>query len=363
MTDTHYIPPERLRAAARDLCLASGSPEEEADLLAERLVKANLAGHDSHGILRLAMYMQWMRDGIFKPGQKPEIVTDNGATCVVSGNRGYGQVAAEFAMGLAIERARQHGIAGVGTTNLSHVGRLADYAISAARAGMLGMVFTATGGRSVLVAPAGGRSARMSTNPIAVGFPSDRDYPIVFDMATSAYAEGKFRVMQDGGLQSPENLLIDKEGRPTTDPEDFFNGGAILPAGGVNGYKGYLLNFLVEVLGGLLTGGGYMGKEEDPLFNNCTMMIVIDVSRFRDMPVFKEELEGLIGYLKDSPPQEGQEVLYPGELEARREEERLRTGIPLAGRTVQNLQAELDRYGVKVRLTELAQAAPAATAS
>ncbi|MCZ6558157.1 MAG: Ldh family oxidoreductase [SAR324 cluster bacterium] len=363
MAQTFYIPPDRLRDAARQLCLASGSPEAEAGLLAERLVKANLAGHDSHGIIRLAMYMQWMRDGIFQPGQTPRIVTDNGATCLISGNRGYGQVAAEYAMDVAIDRARQHGIAGVGVTDLSHIGRLADYAITAARASMVGMVFTATGGKSVLVAPAGGRTRRMSTNPMAVGLPSDRDFPIVFDMATSAYAEGKFRVMQDGGFSSPEGLLIDPQGKPTTDPEDFFNGGAILPAGGRNGYKGYLLNFMVEVLAGLLTGGGYLGKVEDPLFNNCTMMIVIDVTRFRELAVFKEELEDLIGYMKDSPAQQGEEVLYPGELEARRETERLRTGIPLAGKTVENLQAELDRHGVGIQLAALAQAAPAATAS
>ena len=360
MTTTHYFPWERLCGAARELCAASGSPEAEAELVSRRLLKANLAGHDSHGIIRLAMYMRWMRDGWVEPGRTPEIVRDNGATCLIDGNRGYGQVAAEYAMGVAIERAQAHGIAGVGVTNLSHIGRLADYAISAAKANMLGMVFTATGGKSVLVAPGGGRTARMSTNPMAVGFPSDRDQPIVFDMATSAYAEGKFRVMQDAGAASPENKIIDKDGRPTTNPEDFFSGGAILPAGG---YKGYLLNFMVEALAGLITGGGYLGKQENPLFNNCSMMIVIDVSRFRALPEFKEDLEGLVSYLKQSPPQPGEEVLYPGELEARREVERLRTGIPLAEKTVQNLQAEMERYGVKVNLLELTQEAPAPPAS
>lgn len=105
-----------------------------------------------------------------------------------------------------------------------------------------------------------------------------------------------------------------------------------------------------------------MGKEEDPLFNNCSMMVVIDVSRFRALPGFKEDLEGFIGYLKDSPAQPGQEVLYPGELEARREAGRLRTGVPLAEKTVQDLQAELDRHGVKINLLELTQEAPAPAA-
>lgn len=360
MSTTHYFPWERLCGAARDLCLASGSPQAEADLVSTRLLKANLTGHDSHGIIRLAMYMRWMRDGWIEPGRTPEIVKDGGATCLVDGNRGYGQVAADYAMTVAIERAQAHGIAGVGVTNLGHIGRLADYVIRAAQANMVGMLFTSTGGKSSLVAPGGGKTRRMSTNPIAVAFPSDREQPIVFDMATSAYAEGKFRVMVDAGASSPENMIIDKEGHPTTNPADFYDGGAILPAGG---YKGYLLNFMVEALGGLLTGGGYMGKEEDPLFNNCTMMIVIDVARFRDLPGFKEDLEGFVAYLKASPAQPGEEVLHPGELEARREAERLRTGVPLAHKTVQDLQEELDRHGVIINLLDRTQQVPAPTAS
>ncbi len=362
VSDTHYFSWESLAQATHDLCVASGSPEHEAALLAERLLKANLVGHDSHGIIRMAAYMEWMRKGIIKPGAKTEFLQDNGSTAVMTGNRGYGQVAAEAAMTVAIERAGQYGIAGIGVTDLAHVGRLADYAIRAARAGMIGLVFTSTGGFAKLVAPFGGMSRRMSTNPMAVAFPSDRDEPIVFDMATSTYAEGKFRVMMDGGHSAPEQLLIDKEGRPTTKPADFYDGGSILPVGGRQGYKGYLLNFMVEALAGLLTGGGYMGRDEDPIFNNCTLMIVINVERYRKMPEFKQELEGLIEYLKDSPSLPGEEVLYPGEPEARREAQRRREGIPLPAKTVENLQAELDRYGVATNLLELAQAAPAPTA-
>jgi uncharacterized oxidoreductase len=345
MSETLYFEWESLTQAAHDLARATGSPEQEAELLAQRLIKANLTGHDSHGVIRMAR-------------ARPEFLLDNGSTAVLTGNRGYGQVAADHATTVAIERASQYGIAGVGVTDLAHVGRLADYAIRAAEAGMIGMVFTSTGGFSALVAPFGGKSRRMATNPMAVAFPSDREQPIVFDMATSAYAEGKFRVMVDGGHEAPEGLLIDKEGRPTTDPADLYGGGAILTVGAKLGYKGYLLNFMVEALSGLLTGGGYIGRDKEPIFNNCTMMIVINVERFRDLPEFKRELEALVGYLKDSPSLPGEEVLYPGEPEARREAERRRTGIPLAGKTVENLQAELDRYGVSTQLLELAKAAP-----
>jgi uncharacterized oxidoreductase len=261
-------------------------------------------------------------------------------------------------MKVAIDRSHAHGIAAVGVTNLAHAGRLADYAVAAARADCVGMVFTATGGASEWVAPFEGSAPRMSTNPMAVGVPSDREFPIVFDMATCVWAEGKFKVLMDTEQPAPENTLIDKQGRPTIRPADLYDGGAILPIGGRQGYKGYLLNFMIEVLAGLLTGGGHAGREGDRVFNNCTMMIVIDVAKFRELPQFKAELEALIRFLKDTPVLEGKEVLYPGELEARREVETLRTGIPLAAKTVERLQEEMDRYGVGIRLQELGQGTP-----
>jgi len=358
MTELIHFPWEGLRDAAISLCKASGSPEGEANLVASRLLKSNLVGHDSHGLIRLSMYMEWIRKGMIVPGATPELAVDKGGIALVNGNRGYGQTIAERTMEIAIERGRAHGVAAIGVTNLAHIGRLADYVISAARAGLVGMVFTSTGGYSKIVAPFGGKSGRMSTNPIAMALPSDREHPIVFDMATSAYAEGKFRVFRDTGRSAPENLLLDKEGHPTTNPDDFFNGGTILPLGGEQGYKGYLLNFMVEALGGLLTGGGYMGRDENPLFNNCSLMITIDVEAFRAMTDFKGDLEGLLHWLKDSPTHPGDEVLLPGEKEVRMEAERMRNGVPLAPKTVEALQAELDRYGVELALNSIALNAP-----
>jgi uncharacterized oxidoreductase len=358
MSDTYYFAPDRLRQTVDDLCRASGSPQEEASLVAERLVKSDLTGHPSHGVIRMPMYTRMIRGGLLKPGAEPEISVDLGSTALLNGNRAYGQVAAEKAARVAIERGRKHGVAAVGVNNLGHIGRLADYAVAAARADCIGLVFASGGGGGVLVAPFEGSARRMSTNPLAMAIPSDREYPIVFDMATSVWAEGKFRVLRASGKPAPEQTLIDKEGRPTTDSEDFYAGGAILPLGGRQGYKGYLLNFMVEVLAGLLTGGGYLGRDEDPAFNNCTMVIVIDVSRFRELPQFKAELEGLVEHLKQSPVQEGKEVLYPGELEARREAEVLATGIPLAAKTVERIQEEMDHYDVSVRLAELGRSAP-----
>jgi uncharacterized oxidoreductase len=345
--DTVYLfPHQRLQQVTHDILRGAGSPEPEAALVAERLLKSNLTGHDSHGIIRIPRYMDWVRDGTIKPGQRADFLRDNGSTAVVTGNRGYGQVMATEAMKVAVQRAREHMVAAIGVTDLTHIGRLADYAVMASEAGMIGMVFTATGGFSKLVAPFGGAERRMSTNPMAVAFPSDRADPVVFDFASSAYAEGKFRVFSEAGVPTPPHILLDKEGRPSTDPNDLYAGGAILPLGGDQGYKGYLLNFMMEVLGGLLTGGGFVGKEDSPPFNNCSLMIVLNVSAFRELPAFKSELEQLIGYLKASRPAPGGEVLYPGEKEARQEAERRAKGVPLAETTVAKLQAEMARYGV-----------------
>ena len=360
MPTVYRFSPDMLQSAAESVFRSAGSPEAEAALVAGRLVKSNLTGHDSHGVIRIPRYLGWVRDGTIRPGARTGFLRDNGSTAVLTGNRGYGQVAADEAMRVAVARAREHHVVAIGVTDLTHIGRLADYAVTAAEAGMIALVFTSTGGYSRIVAPFGGEERRMSTNPMAVAFPSRRDSgresPVVFDFASSAFAEGKFRVFADAAVPAPEGVLIDSEGRPTTDAEDLYRGGAILPLGGRQGHKGYLLNFLMEVLGGLLTGGGFVGKEEAPPFNNCTMMIVLNVAAFRGLPAFTSELEQLIAHLKATrPAEDGKggtegEVLYPGELEARMETKRRAEGIPLARATVEKIQAELDHYGVETNL-------------
>lgn len=351
---TYHIPAEPLQDACRQLFAAAGSPTSEAGRMAEQLVEANLAGHDSHGVIRVTLYLEEVRKGYIQVGQQNSVLRDTGATVLLSGNWGYGQIAATRATEMVIERARQHHVACVGITDLFHVGRLADYAVMCAEAGMIGMVFTSGGGYLGPTAPFGGAERRMGTNPIAMAFPSDREEPVVFDMATSALAEGKFKVARDAGKPMPEGVLLNKAGRPSTDPNDLYEGGAILPLGAAQGYKGYLLNFMVEVMAGILTGGGYMGHHKREGLNNCTTLLVLDVAAFRELTDFKGELNAFIGYLKESSTMPDQEVLAPGEVEARRMAERRREGIPIAEETVKALQAELDRYEVAVQLTALA---------
>ena len=346
MENVYLFSPDTLQSAVRKILSAAGSPDPEAALISERLVKANLTAHDSHGVMRMHQYMEALRGGVIQPGRKAEMVLDSGSTAVLKGNRGFGQTIATEAMRVAITKAKEFNLAAVGVTDLHHVGRLADYVVLAAQQDLVALMFTATGGFNPLVAPYGGSARRMATNPFAAAFPSDRESPIVMDFASSTYAEGKFRVMRDAGGHMPPNVLLDKDGKPSVDPNDLYGGGAIRPLGGDQGYKGYLLNFLIEVLGGILTDGGYMGKEEKPPFNNSSLMIVLNVAFYRALPDFKQELEGLIAYLKGTREAEGQHVLYPGEKEALMEQKRRAAGIPLPKTTVEELQFELDHFKV-----------------
>lgn len=357
MADTHYIDPDILEQATQEIFAASGSPEAEARLIAHRLLLSNLGGHDSHGVIRVSTYMGWLREGKIKPGAKISLLKDAGATAIVDGNWGYGQAAMEQTSQVAIERAKTHGISAVGVTKLMHIGRLADYALNAAKAGQIGLVCTTAGGAGNTVAPFGGIARRIATNPFAAAFPSTAARgPVYFDFATSTVAEGKVQVARDAKKAMPDGILMDKSGKPTNNPNDLYEGGAIQPVGGAHGYKGYLLAFMVEVLAGILTGAGYVGQHEKPVFNNSTFMICIDVERLRPRDTFAAELDHLIDYLKATPARPGEGVLYPGELEKQKEAERRRTGIPLADETVKKLQAELDGFKIPIRLAPEAQA-------
>ncbi|HMK64237.1 MAG TPA: Ldh family oxidoreductase [Thermodesulfobacteriota bacterium] len=166
MSENLYFQPHILSQAVSELCQAAGSPEEEAALVSGRLLKADLTGHPSHGIIRIPSYMTMIGINWIKPGAIPEVVYNNGPTALMNGHRSYGQVGAEKAMGLAIQKALEYGIAGVGINNLAHIGRLADYANTASLAGCLSLIFTSCGGVIPMVAPFEGLARRMATNPI-----------------------------------------------------------------------------------------------------------------------------------------------------------------------------------------------------
>src|SRR6186713_1461289 len=237
---------DRLTRIGAALLRAAGASEEEADAVAVGCVNANLAGHDSHGVIAIPTYIDRIKAGHIVPGAKWTIVQESPTTTVIDGHWGFGFHVNSKAMELTIAKARTANVAACTVFRQSHVGRLAAYPLMAMREGMIGLA-TADSGRSPKhVAPFGGREARLGTNPISIAVPSDLEGPLYLDMATSAVAVGKISLAAARGEKIPEGWIVDKDGKQTTDPKRFRPGGALLPLGGTEGYKGSGLGAMVE---------------------------------------------------------------------------------------------------------------------
>ena len=227
--------------------------------------------------------------------EEVKIAVDSGALIVVDGNAGYGQVVGEQAMDFGIERAKEHGVAIVATRNSFHLCRIGAWAEQCARAGFVSMHHTNVMGRRPLVAPYGGAEARYVTNPYTVGLPATEESPMtILDMATSVIAMGKVRVAKNKGEQVAEDILLDSDGKPSTDPNVMYSDppGAVMPFGG---HKGGGLALMNELLAGILSGGQTM--RGDTLFKtdqiiNCMLSIIIDPAKLIDNAFYAEEQIG-----------------------------------------------------------------------
>jgi LDH2 family malate/lactate/ureidoglycolate dehydrogenase len=337
-----------LRSLARRIFEALQVPSEEAAWVAEILVRADLAGHESHGVMRLPQYVQAIRSGLTRPEARFEIVQDSLALALIDGHWGFGQVVARGAMELAIRKAKNTKIASVGAYHLSHVGRLADYTRMAAEQDLVGIMMVNAGGASSLVAPFGGREGRLGSNPLSIAFPTGGTVPFILDMTTSVVAAGKVRVKAQRGEETPEGWLIDSEGRPTADPNalDREPRGAMLPLGGIAGHKGFGLAMVVEILSGILARGGFGGRRAQQ-FSNGTCIVAIDISAFVDPDEFYAEIADLLAYVKTAPTAPGvAAIMYPGEPEAVAQQQREREGIALDEGTWQPILALARELGI-----------------
>ena len=339
---------DRLRSIAEELLVAAGTPRDEAGIVAQHSIDANLAGHDSHGIIQIPTYIDRVKVGHIVPGAPWTIVSDSPTTAVVDGHWGFGYVVTERAMRLTIDKARAANVAAATVFRQGHIGRLASYTLMAAEAHMIGLI-TADSGRSPkAVAPFGGREARLGTNPISIAVPSDLPGPLFLDMATSAVAAGKIQLAVARKDPVPVGWIVDRDGKPSTDPAQLRQGGALLPLGVTEGYKGTGLSVIVEILCGLLTGLGFgidpQGRHNDGCFLAC-----FKVSAFRPLDDFKREVAEFARYLKATPPAEGSPgVFYPGEPEYLRERDRRHLGIDVEDATWQKLEALAREYGVNL---------------
>jgi uncharacterized oxidoreductase len=315
---------------------ANSSPEE-ARRIASYLTTANLTGHDSHGVIRVPVYIRWNRTGAVVPDQTVERVVDTPSLAVLDGKFGYGQTVAPQAVQIGIDKCKAVGLAAVALRNAGHIGRVGDWAEMAAAEGLISVHFVNAAG-SVLVAPYGGVERRLSTAPYCVGIPRQGLGPIVLDFATSIVAEGKVLVASRGGKQLPSGALIDHDGQLSEDPavlygpysaegpRDHSKGKGAIRAFGE--HKGSGLALICELLGGALTGTGATGPNRR--FANGMFAIYVDPKAVDPGAFFDGEIARYVSYFKDTKPAlGGAEVLIPGEPEARMRAERSRNGVPL----------------------------------
>jgi hydroxycarboxylate dehydrogenase B len=332
---------DRLTDFVRDIFIKAGCSEKEGRDMGASLVGANLAGHDSHGVVRVPRYLQWLAEGDFVADQILKIVIDTPSMAVVDGQYGFGQSMARQAVAIGIEKAKAHGLSAIALRNSGHVGRVGEWSELAAEAGLVSTHYV-NAPASLLVAPYGSVDRRFSTAPYSVGIPRPGKEPIVLDFATSVVAEGKVLVASQGGKKLPEHALVADDGTIAGDPHflygpydqggprDYRQGkGAIRAMGD---HKGSGLAFMVEILGGSLTGTG--APLEGRRWANGMMSFYIDPEKIDPDGFFPKDVERYLAFFKTARPIEpGGEVLHPGEPEIRTRKERLANGIPISEET------------------------------
>ena len=343
---TKFFDPSGLKRFCSDLLQKADIPPEDADLIAESLVRANLRGVDSHGVARLAIYIERLNKKLVNPEPQIEILQETPAMALLDGDNGSGQVGAVRAMELVMAKARESGVALVGIRNSTHFGATAFFSMKALEQDMIGMVLANS---YATVAPWGSRAPYFGTNPLSVAVPAGQELPVVLDMATSVAAWGKIILAAQKRESIPIGWAIDSDGEVTTDAARALQG-ALIPFGGP---KGSGISLIIDVLVGILTGAN-CGPNVGDLYNNLErpqnvgqMMGAVDIRRFIDVNEFKSRMDAMIREIKSLPTAKGMsEVFLPGEIEIRNQRRREKEGIPLPPTTINDLQKLSSEYGV-----------------
>jgi LDH2 family malate/lactate/ureidoglycolate dehydrogenase len=346
---TEPFDPSWLQGFCSTLLQKTEVPLEDAELIAESLVRANLRGVDSHGVARLAIYIERLKKGLVNPRPRITTVRESHAMALLDGDNGSGQVIATRAMALALAKARESGIGLVGIRNSTHFGTCAFFSMMAIDQDMIGI---AIANSYATVAPWGSRSRYFGTNPLSVAIPASQELPVVLDMATSVAAWGKIILAAQKGEPIPAGWAMDAEGEVTTDAAQALKG-ALLPVGGP---KGSGLALVIDVLAGVLTGASF-GPDVGDLYQNLDrpqnvgqMVGAIDIGLFGDVAAFKKQIDRIVREIKALPPAKGvSETLLPGEIEIRNQRRREAEGIPLPPGTTGDLQRLASEYGVRWR--------------
>jgi len=335
---------ETLHGYTEAIFAAAGCEPQEATCVAHHLVGANLAGHDSHGVILIPRYVQWLKEGKVVANQQPELVLDAENMAVLDGKRGLGQRIGEIAVQVGIDKSAS-GVSVIALRNVGHLGRIGDWPLMAAETGRLSVHFVNTSGAGRLVAPFGGIERRLSANPFAVGIPVENGDHLILDISTCTIAEGKIRVALNSGVQVPPGCIVDAEGDPTTDPRVFYDApGSILP---IAGHKGYGLSVIVEMLAGALTGGGCTNVANKDRLANGMLSIYIEPSTLIDRQEFFAEVDRFVEFVKSSCTiDEDGQILMPGDIERMRHQQRAAEGVKIDEETWRQIHETASQLGV-----------------
>ena len=318
-----HVPVDRLVAYMIDCLRAMGVPQDDAPIIADVLITADLWGIPSHGVAHLKMYHERIKAGLQLPVTRVTVVRETETTAVLDGGNGMGMVVAQRAMQLAVEKARHHGLGAVAVRNSSHYGIAGYYAMMAVRQGMVGASVTNAHPSN---APTFGLQPMLGTNPIAVGAPSDEAFPFLYDGATSIVTRGKIEVAARAGKPIPEGWAVGSDGAPATDSAlliDQMNKdvAALLPIGGMGellgGHKGYGLATLVEIFSAAFQDGAYLSALHDTDKNGKSQFLrighfflAINVERFLPLSDFQRIVGNITRELRESAKVPGQPRIY-----------------------------------------------------
>src|ERR1700710_1611380 len=341
----------RLKAFIQEAVIKLGRPESDAAIVAALMAEADLQGSDGHGVTRLPQYARRIKAGGFNIKPDIRIVREQAGTALINGDNGMGHLVMKRAAGIAIEKARTTGIAWVGSQFSNHAGPASLYATMPLAHDMIGLYFAV--GNANHLPPWGGLDMLLSTNPIAAAIPAGDEQPIILDMATTVAAYGKVKTKALRGETMPEGWMVDRDGKPLTDPKRAEEG-MLLPLGGMEaGYKGYGLAMIIGLLAGTL-GGAAMGKEvidfnhdDSSVTNTGQAIAAINPAAFGDVDGFKASVDGLIRDFRNSERMPGVErILVPGERSAETRVKRTRDGIPVAPALMRGLDQVADDLGI-----------------
>ena len=343
--------PRSLQTFTSGVLEAAGTPSDIAAEVSHHLIGANLAGHDSHGVQRLAAYVDAAVQGGIKVDARPELVQEREACALFDAHHGFGHYSGKVAINWALEHAPRYGVASVAVGRSGHIGRLGEYTEWAVARGFLAIVTVGNAGPTARwTLPFGGRARFLGTNPWSLGAPAG-SVPYVYDAATTTVAEGKVQLARARGAQLPPDCILDKEGLPSTNPNDLYDDGFMLPLGArVAGHKGYGLG-LGSALFGALSQAAEPADASEEGSAGGVWMLVVDPSAFGDATAYRARTESSLAALKEVPPATGVDaVLVPGEPETRSRGRR-RAGIPIPGPTWEALAGLAERFDISAPAT------------